>query len=211
MTDKRTLQTYVDDVASDQPTPGGGSVSAVVGSLSAALGAMSCQFTLNRKGYEDNQVEVGEILSAAKAQTKRLLLLAREDEEAYGAFHHAFSLPRSSEEEKTRRRAAIQEAALGAMEVPLDVARRSASFLPWALRLLEIGNKNLITDVGVMAILAAAACQGALLNVLVNLPSLGDGERKVQVRKEAMQLEETAVDLRDRVLRKVHESLSPVS
>jgi formiminotetrahydrofolate cyclodeaminase len=174
---ERDLVQYVDLVASAEPAPGGGSVAAVVASLSAALGAMVCRFSTGRPKLAAHEPEIRELLAGLDRRQKELLVLARRDEAAYRLLHDAFALPRASDAEKARRKKAIGEASRGAAHVPLLVAREAATLVDLALRLLEIGNPNLSSDAGVMGLLAAASCRSALLNVKVNLPGLFEEER----------------------------------
>jgi len=170
------LESYLEDAAAKKPAPGGGSVSALAGALAAAMGEMVANFTVGRKKYADVEGEVRSILDDLSGSRAALLELMDADVEAYGAVDAAYSMPRDSEEERAARKAAIEGALRGAMRVPLDIMRRCADVAGAADRIARIGNANLITDAGVSAILAEAACAAARLNVEVNLKFLDDAE-----------------------------------
>jgi len=170
------LESYLEDAAAKKPAPGGGSVSALAGALAAAMGEMVANFTVGRKKYAHVEGEVRSILDDLSGSRAALLELMDADVEAYGAVDAAYSMPRDSEEERAARKAAIEGALRGAMRVPLDIMRRCADVAGAADRIARIGNANLITDAGVSAILAEAACAAARLNVEVNLKFLDDAE-----------------------------------
>lgn len=186
MTDylKASVENYLDAAAAGQPTPGGGSVSALAGALGATMAAMSGNFTVGKKKFAGVEEEVKALLETLSAARRRLADLAQKDTEAYGAVSEAFRMPRKTDEEKAARKAAVAAACREAMAVPLEAARTCREALVATRRLGEIANPNLITDVGVAALLLEAAAQGSALNVRVNLPSIGDSETAEQVKAE---------------------------
>ena len=178
---QRTLHSYLEEVASGNPTPGGGSVAAVVGALAAALGEMVANLT------------TGEELAPARDRLTHLrielLRAAAADEAAYATYRSAASLPRDSKEAKAARAAAMQQALIVATEIPMQVAR-AATEAAHALQAVALtGNPHLRTDVALGALLAEVALRGALLNVRGNAAMLRDGARAGAYLEEADQLE----------------------
>jgi len=169
-----TLRTYLDDAASKKPAPGGGSVSALAAALAASMGEMVANFTAGRKKYAAVEERVRAALSELTECRAGLLDLMDADVEAYGAVSAAYSMPAETDEQKAARKAATDAALRGAMQVPLRIMRRCAQVAAAARTLAGVGNPNLITDAGVSAILAEAACAAARLNVEVNLKFLAD-------------------------------------
>jgi len=169
-----TIRTYLDDAASGKPAPGGGSVSALAAALAASMGEMVANFTAGRKKYAAVEEQVRAALSGLTGCRADLLELMDADVEAYGAVSAAYAMPRETNEQKQARKAATDVALRGAMQVPLRIMRRCAQVGADAERLAAVGNPNLITDAGVSAILAEAACAAARLNVEVNLKFLAD-------------------------------------
>jgi formiminotetrahydrofolate cyclodeaminase len=167
-----TVRDLTERLASHAPTPGGGSASALGGSLAAALVEMVCELTVGRPEYEAVDPVARQIGSAAGELRTALLAAAEEDAVAYDAVAAARRLPRETDEEREARKAAIGEASVAATEVPLRVARLAMDVLDLAARMAPIGNRNAISDAGVAAVFAAAAARGAAFNVAINLPSL---------------------------------------
>ncbi|HOX05234.1 MAG TPA: cyclodeaminase/cyclohydrolase family protein [Planctomycetota bacterium] len=178
------LENYLAAAASGEPTPGGGSVSALAGALGASMAAMAANFTVGKKQFAAVEPEARELLGKVEDLRKKLQELTQKDTEAYGAVSAAFKLPKAAPEEKTARKAAIAAACRGAMAVPLEALRACRETLLATRRLAEIANPNLISDVGVAALLLEAAAGGSALNVAVNLPSIGDRELAAAVQAE---------------------------
>lgn len=185
------VEDYLDAAAAGQPTPGGGSVSALAGALGTSMAMMSGNFTVGKKKFAGVEAEVKELLETLSAARRRLGDLAQKDTEAYGAVSEAFKMPRKTDNEKAARKSAVAAACREAMAVPLETVRACREALVATRRLGEIANPNLITDVGVAALLLEAAARGAALNVSVNLPSINDGETAGQVGAE---MEKTLAD-----------------
>jgi len=185
------LGEYVEALASGQPTPGGGSAAALVGALGAALNSMVANFTVGREKYAAVEEEVRALLAESERLRAELQRLTQADTEAYGGVSAASKLPKNTEEEKAARAAAIEEALKSAAAAPLAATRCSHAVLKVAAALVDKGNPNLITDVGVAAKFALAALECAVLNVEINLVSLKDqayikrinGELKPLVRE----------------------------
>jgi formiminotetrahydrofolate cyclodeaminase len=169
---EQSVKSYLEQLSSNSPTPGGGNVSAFCGALAASLGIMVCELTIGKKKYADvekNMIEYKEKLSVIK---EKFLQLANKDNEAFDKVMEAFKMPKETEEQKAKRNAAIQEATLVAAKVPLTVMKNAFELLDLLREVYEKGNKNSASDAGVAVLLANAACQGAYLNVLINAASL---------------------------------------
>lgn len=169
-----TVRDLTERLASRAPVPGGGSASALVGALSAALVEMVCELTLGKPEYEEVDPVARQIGAAAGELRGSLLAAAEEDATAYLAVVVARRLPRDGDEQRAARKAAIGEASVAATEIPLRVGRLAAKVLDLAASIASIGNRNAVSDAGAAALLAAAAARGAALNVRINLPSLPD-------------------------------------
>ena len=169
-----TLRALLEQLSSREPIPGGGSAAALAGSLGAALLSMVAALTVGRTSSAADADALAEIATSAATSRADLLALVTLDADAYRAVVEARRLPRISETEQAERRQCIHDATRGATQIPLRVARAALGTLELAERLVPIGNAHAISDVGVAAHLAAAAVRGALLNVRINLPGLGD-------------------------------------
>ncbi|MEW6356377.1 MAG: cyclodeaminase/cyclohydrolase family protein [Planctomycetota bacterium] len=181
---QESIDRYVSDAASNKPAPGGGSVSALAGALGVSMGCMVANFTVGKKKYKDVEPRVREILSDCERSMNELLDLVQADVDAYSKVSAAYAMPKESDAEKTARTSAIQEALVVAMDAPLKALRVCAALMDAYDELGKIGNKNLISDVGVAAILTEAALRGAKLNVEINLANLKDEALVRQTRSE---------------------------
>jgi formiminotetrahydrofolate cyclodeaminase len=168
------LRVYLDDAASGKPAPGGGSVSACVGGLGAALVAMVCNLTLGKEKFADVQAPVRELVGKADAARVELEQLLQDDTVAYNGVIDAYKLPKDTEEQRAARTAAIQAGLVVAANVPLQICRVAAEVCRLARTAADIGNPAAITDAGIGAILGEAAALGAALNVKINLGSIKD-------------------------------------
>lgn len=170
----KTVSDFIDHVASESPAPGGGSVSALGAALGAALTAMVCQLTIGKKKYEDVQAEMIETLGQADELRAKLTSLIDQDTEAFNKVMKAFGMPRGTDVEKQRRSEAIQDATREATLVPLEVMKLAEKALVLARVVAEKGNVNSISDAGVAGLMIRAACEGAAMNVRINLATLKD-------------------------------------
>ena len=184
------LATYLEEVAAGTPTPGGGSVAAVVGALAAALGEMVANLTLGRAKYAGAEPSLGPGRIRLTALRADLLAAAAADEAAYQSYRDAASLPRSSESEKSERTAALQRALVTATDVPLEVARSLLEVATILQSAARDGNPHLRSDTALGALLAEAALRGALLNVRGNAALLQDRELALTYLADADRLEE---------------------
>jgi glutamate formiminotransferase/formiminotetrahydrofolate cyclodeaminase len=174
MSGGESLSGFVAAVASSAPAPGGGSVSAHVGALGAALAQMVSGLTVGRKKYASVEAEMKELALEAVALGNALAALVAEDAAAYDVVSASYKLPKDTPEQVAARDAAIQRALLGASEVPLRTAVACARVAELAAVAAEKGNTNAASDAGVSALIAEAACRGAVYNVRINVGAITD-------------------------------------
>jgi formiminotetrahydrofolate cyclodeaminase len=179
---------FVEKVASEDPAPGGGSVSALAGALAAALCAMVARLTLGKEKYRDTWQEMEQVRDSADALMRRLLELVDEDTAAYNQVLSAFKLPRDNEAQKAARQATIQSATRKATAVPMETLRSVTELLSMAEAAVEKGNPNCLSDAGVAAHLIRAAASGAAYNVRINLSALDDQGLSTQMKLETAEL-----------------------
>jgi glutamate formiminotransferase/formiminotetrahydrofolate cyclodeaminase len=183
-----SLTGFVASVASPSPTPGGGSVAAHAGALGAALAQMVAGLTVGKKKYAAVDAEMRELALKASALVTTLSTLVQRDADSYAAVSVAYKLPNEPGDAAAKRSAAITDALLGAAEVPLETARACAQVAELAATCATKGNTNAVSDAGVAALLADAACRGAVYNVRINVSSLEDKSRGAGLVQEANQL-----------------------
>ncbi len=179
-----SIRTYLDDLASDKPAPGGGSGAAFMGAAGAALLGMVGNFTVGKKKYKEVEAEIAAILKRIDSIRREMMSLVDEDVRGYAVIPAAYSMPKDTPEQKAARSAAIQEALKKAVAVPLRICRLAHEGLMLCPVLLAKGNENLRSDVGVGAVGLAAAYRGGLLNVEINLAQLKDADFVGRIRLE---------------------------
>jgi len=202
------LRSFLEDTASKTPTPGGGSVAALVGSLGAALLCMVGNFTLGKPKFEKVERDIREILKEADKLKEELSLLIQKDIEVYARFSQASRMPRDTSELKEKRRQTLQIALKNATQVPLTAAKLAFRLLELAQLLLSKGNPNLITDVGVGALLADAALQSAALNVQINLGYIKDEEFRKRTSSVLSSMLSQGQEIKDKVVKGVRDALA---
>ncbi len=179
-----TAQDFLQEIASSDPVPGGGSVSAYAGALSASLTRMVAGLTIGKKKYAAVEPEMTVVAATADSLSAALSALVDRDAEAYGAVSAAYKLPKDSQ----GRADAITKALLGAAQVPLETARLCTQAAELAATVAGKGNSNAVTDAGVAALLASAGCKGAAFNVKINVSSLTDRSLGAHLQAEADEL-----------------------
>jgi glutamate formiminotransferase/formiminotetrahydrofolate cyclodeaminase len=180
---------FLDDLASDQPTPGGGSAAAFSAAEAAALTAMVGRVTQGKKKYEAAEAEAQEIIVKSEALRQRLTHAIKVDASAFDDLMAAFRLPKVSEEEKASRALAIHDASIKAAQAPLETARMALEVLGLAERIAQIGNLNAITDAGTAGALSRAAVSAAGANVRVNLANMQNDSHAAGMLKELNEIE----------------------
>ena len=168
------IQQFLDELASKTPTPGGGSVAAIMGAMGAALLSMACNLTIGKKNYEVVEGEMKAILREAENLRGRLTDLVRADVEVFGQVMGAYGLPKETEGERDTRSLAIQEALKAATDVPLECAKACSEVVKLCKVVAERGNRNVVSDAGVAVTAAYAALRSAALNVHVNVGVIRD-------------------------------------
>ncbi len=201
------LREYLEKLASEAPTPGGGSASGVVGSLAAALVAMVGRLTAGKLEDEGLRGQLQRLVAEADELRSQLLGLADEDEAAFDRVMATYKLPKTTDEEKERRKAAVQEALKGATEVPCRTAEACLQVLHKARVMAEHGTPTAISDVGTAAYLAEAALHSALLNVDINLKYLKDEAFRSEHARKRETLAQEAPRLREEILKLVKERM----
>lgn len=169
---EESIQHYLDELASAQPTPGGGSASALSGALGAALASMVCRLTPAKAGYEEVQTEIEHIWEQTEQLRARFAQLLQEDIVAYGRLSEAYRMPRATEEERSERATTIQKQLAEAARVPLEAVESAAKLTRLCQRLAEIGNVYVLSDILAATALARAAAEGAASMVRINLRSV---------------------------------------
>ena len=181
-----SLPVYLDDAASGKPAPGGGSVSACVGALGAALTSMVCNLTIGKEQFAGVEERMKEVLAASEDARARLQQLLQDDTTAYSGVLVAYRLPKDTDDEKAARHKAVQDGLIVAADVPLEIARVALQVCRLANVAADLGNANAVTDAGIGALLGEAAAVGAALNVRINL---GQIEDQVYVRETSAELD----------------------
>jgi len=165
---EKPLHFFLDKLCSSSPEPGGGSASALTGSIAASLSGMLAALTVHKKGYEDVWPEMEEILDKATQLKDDMLDLLQKDTEAFDDAAKAFKLPKDTEEQKKKRSEAIENGLVKASEVPLAIMEKSLEVARLAQRVLKKGNEMAVTDGAISALFAEAAAIGGMINVRIN-------------------------------------------
>ena len=182
---RMTLKGFADETASESPAPGGGSISAYMGALGAALGTMVANLSAHKRGWDDRWKEFSEWAEKGQGIMKELVGLVDEDTAAFDRIMAAFGLPKGTDEEKAARAEAIEEATLYASQVPLRTMKASFKVFEVAMAMATEGNPNSVSDAGVGALAARSAVLGACLNVKINAVGLKDKEKAATLIAEA--------------------------
>jgi len=176
----KKVSNFLVELASNSPTPGGGSVAALTGALGAALISMVGNLTIGKKKYEDVEEDIKKIISSSERLRYELNQLIEEDVKVFNNFMATYKMPKETEDEKKIRAEKMQEALIEAAKVPLRVAYKCLDLLSLSKEIAEKGNINVVSDAGVAVLMAEAALESAILNVKVNLKMIRD----VKVRTE---------------------------
>ena len=199
-----TVEGFTRETASESAAPGGGSVSACMGAFAAALATMVANLSAHKRGWDARWKEFSDVAEQGQQLVDELLLLIDEDTAAFNRIMACFSLPKGTEEEKTARAKALEEATLYAAQVPLKTMEASLKALPLALQMAVSGNPASASDAGVAALAAVAAIQGARLNVRINAAGLTDKAPARPLLARADEIVAEALELEKQVLEAVN-------
>lgn len=211
MLDEKTVRGFVEELASNSPAPGGGSVAALCGSIGSALGSMVFSLTVGKKAYlalgDEERASVDKGLVVANELKDSFLELMNEDTVAFNKLMAAFKMEKETEEQKALRSIEIQKAYKAATEIPLEVARKAYDIYEVIEIAVDHGNKNAISDAGVAALLAQASIEGAIMNVKINLGSIKDEEYTNAIREEISIIKEDGKKKQENILKVVENNL----
>lgn len=202
-----TVAGFIDELASDSPAPGGGSVSALNGAIAASLTSMVGNLTIGKKKYADVEEEMREIVSRVSEIQKELLEAVDKDSDAFNVVFAAFKWPKETEEEKEARSAEIQRGTKIAADVPMRVAEKAAELMPLIEKVIMKGNQNSITDACCAMMACRYAVIGALLNVRINLGSIKDETFVKEHADRAAELEKKVNETEQKILYHVYQNL----
>lgn len=189
-----TLTGFCAETISNSPAPGGGSIAALCGALSASLAGMVASLTIGKKGYEDREEEMLSVKEKASTLQQNLLRAIDEDASSFNGYMAALKLPKETEEEKAVRKAALQQGLKEAALVPMHTAELAAEIFPLAAFVVQHGNKNALSDGLVSAMTARTAILSALLNVKINLASIKDEAFVQSMTEKCQELKQLAVE-----------------
>lgn len=204
---EHTVHDFIDLLASSQPAPGGGSASALAGSVGTALITMVANLTLGKEKYQEYEGEMTEIIAQANKLTDEFLQLIDQDTAAFNKVSAVFAMPKESEADKAQRKEAMQEALKFATIVPYTMMEKSLETLKLCGRAIGKSNTNAVSDLGVGALNMKTAMQGAWLNVLINLGSIKEEAFVTEYREKGERILAEGVFLADVVYGQVEKSL----
>ena len=204
---RMTLKGFARETASESAAPGGGSVSAYMGALAAALGAMVANLSAHKRGWDDRWKEFSDQAVKGQDIMERLLKLVDEDTAAFAKIMNVFSMPRGTEEEKAARAEAMEKATLYATQIPLRTMQTALEAMPLALEMARKGNPASASDAGVGAIAALAAVKGAQLNVRINAAGLKDRAMADSLTAEAEKIAKEAAEKEAEILSEVNKNI----
>jgi len=199
-----SLADFADETASESPAPGGGSISAYVGSLGASLAGMVANLSSHKKGWDSRWLEFSDWAEKAQQYKNELLNLVDLDTTAFNKIMESFGLPKSTEEEKAARDQAIQDATKYAIEIPFKVMQAALNSMEVIKAMVEIGNPNSVTDAGVAALCARTAVLGAFMNVKINASGYKDKDYVVDIIYRGNEIERQATVLEAGIIEMVN-------
>ena len=202
-----SVRDFMEETASESPAPGGGSISACMGSFGTALGTMVANLSSHKRGWDDRWEEFSDWADRGKAIQEELLVLVDEDTIAFNRIMEAFSMPKNSEDEQRQRKAALEEATKNAILVPYRVMQTAAAALEILKTMAETGNPNSVSDAGVGALAIRSAVMGAFLNVKINAGNLEDKSFIEKILREGRELEASVCRKEAEILRIVESRL----
>ncbi|KXW56837.1 methenyltetrahydrofolate cyclohydrolase [Ferrovum sp. PN-J185] len=207
MIENQTLQSFLSDLASAKPTPGGGGAAAVSGAMGAALISMVANLTIGKKGYESVENEMNEQLTQSENLRKIFISLIDEDINTFNQLMSAYKLPKDTDEQKLERSATIQLRLKDATLTPLSIAKTALEGILLAQRSAQFGNTMVISDAGVAVEMLLSALKSAALNVFINAPSIKDHTFKEVALKEIDELMIRGSSIAEQVFENVKDKL----
>jgi glutamate formiminotransferase/formiminotetrahydrofolate cyclodeaminase len=201
------LKAFADETASESPAPGGGSISAYVGSLGISLAAMVANLSAHKKGWDERWEEFSDWAVKGQQIKEQLLRLVDADTNAFNRIMTAFGLPKATEEEKKQRTRAIQEATRYAIEVPFQVMELSYQSMEVIEAMARDGNPNSVTDAGVGALCARTAVMGAFMNVRINAAGYDDKAFVSEILAKGQDLEQKTIAREQEILKLVNSKI----
>src|SRR6185436_14728888 len=201
------LNDFADETASESPAPGGGSIAAYIGSLGVSLATMVANLSSHKKGWDDRWEEFSNWAEKGQQYKDELLQLVDADTRAFNGIMNAMSLPKGTEEEKTARKQAMNEATKVAIEVPFKVMQLSYDSMEVIKAMAEVGNPNSVSDAGVGALCARSAVMGAFMNVRINASGYDDAAFVSEVITRGKEIENNAIELEKTILKTVNEKI----
>ena len=204
---KLNLKAFMNETASDSPAPGGGSVSAYIGALGAALGTMVANLSSHKRGWDDRWKEFSDLAEKGKTIQNSLLQMVDEDTIAFNRLMEAYSLPKKSEEEKNIREIAIRDATKNAITVPLRVMEIAYPGFELIREMVEKGNPNSLSDAGVGALALRSCIKGAFLNVRINASGLSDKSFVAEAIAKGEDLESKSEAAEEAILKTINSKI----
>lgn len=204
------IDNFLEDLASDLASPGGGSVAGLVSALAASLNSMVYSLTVNKKSFEKQDIEVQKTVldfkEASSKFIKRSMILMENDREYFNKLMDCYKLPKDTEEEKAKRQKEIAEKTLGAMKAPYDLAKESYAFYDNIDIAVKYGNKMLLSDASCAAILLNAAIECAIVNVRINLASIKNESYVNKIEKELQNIEKLSIERKQKIQENINKA-----
>jgi glutamate formiminotransferase/formiminotetrahydrofolate cyclodeaminase len=197
---EKKINNFLEELASSSPTPGGGSVAALVGALGAALLSMVGNLTIGKNKYIDVEEDFKKIVSKTEKLRMNLSQLVDEDIKVFNEFMAIFKMPRNTDSEKKLRSEKMQEALLQAAQVPLETGFKCLDVIFLSEEVAQKGNVNVISDAGVAVLLAEAALESAILNVKINLKMIKDENAKEKLKSSLIEIKSKKEGLKEKII-----------
>lgn len=205
--EEMTVGAFIDELASNSPAPGGGSVAALCGSLSAGLTSMVGNLTIGKEKYQENWEKMQQVFNVSEKLRADFVRLMNDDTESFNIFMAAMKMPKATDEEKTARKAAMAQASKTTTEVPLLTLETCAEAAKLACAAACLGNPNAASDAGSAALLAEAAGKAASYNVRINLPGVKDEAFAAECRTRMTDALKTIAEYSEKTAAKMEEAL----
>jgi len=203
----KKVSNFLDELASNSPTPGGGSVAALAGALGVALISMVGNLTVGKKKYEEVGEDIKRIISSSEKLRYELSQLIEEDVKVFNNFMSTYKMPKETEDEKKVRAEKIQESLIMAAKVPLKVAYKCLDILSLSKEVAEKGNINVVSDAGVAVLMAEAALESAIINVKINLRMIKDEKVRTELSSSIKEILLKEKGQKEKVLEIVEEKI----